>query len=287
MNADISFLVTLNQEKGFQIVKKYSPVGMSSYSFKGTIGEILKLKIVYEEKVTTMTYDSETIICIPLYRLSRLPPARSKKLSVRIRKNYLGFIFLFFSNEPQNESILSISNSYGIINSTVTNSLEYKYLSREDDYSYRFKVFREIVSREIYNCKIDFHPYSFGYLNIIIPVDVNISGVHPENILDRFSSYLAKYFRSEDLVTRLSEKEFLIFLPFAEKFGENSLKNKFVETLKSINSEINLVNEKNIRISCLYALKFYEPSEQGTDYSENNIEKIIEYLKGNARELIP
>ncbi|NLJ05396.1 MAG: hypothetical protein GX435_06840 [Exilispira sp.] len=287
MNADISFLVTLNQEKGFQIIKKYSPVGMSSYSFKGTIAEILKLAIIYEEKVTTMTYDSETILCIPLYRLSRLPPARSKKLSVRIRKNYLGFIFLFFSNEPQSESILSISNSYGIINSTVTNSLEYKYLSREDDYSYRFKVFKEIVSREIYNCKIDFHPYCFGYLKIIVPSDSNISGVRINSTLDKFSSYLAKYFRSEDLVTRLSESEFLIFLPFAEKFGENSLKNKFAETLKCINNEINLKNPGIINISCLYALEFYEPSEQGTDFSESKIERIIEHLKGNARELIP
>jgi len=34
-------------------------------------------------------------------------------------------------------------------------------------------------------------------------------------------------------------------------------------------------------------LEFYEPSEQGTDFSESKIERIIEHLKGNARELIP
>lgn len=280
-DADISYLVLTYPSHEFKIISKYSPVNISSLTNKESIFELLKLKILYEEKVTTISYDNENIVCIPLYRLSRLPSTRAKKVTSRIRKNYLGFILLFFTGEPRRESIFSISNSYSIINSIIINSLEYNNLSKEDDYTFRFKVFKEIVIREVYNCCQENHNYGFGYIKL----DINDKSTNAGVINDKFKEFgiiLHQVFRSEDMVTRISENEFFIFLPFAERSGESSLKLKIANSatlLMKKGKEENLINKLNIYNS----FSFYSPCEKNIIVDLDN---IINDLKEKATKIL-
>jgi len=276
-NADISYLVLNKLNKEFEIISKYSPLNLSLSTNKETIFELLKLKILYEEKVTTLSYDNENIVCIPLYRISRLPASRAKKITSRIRKNYLGFILLFFSNEPQKETIFSISSSYSIINSIIVNSLEYNNLSKEDDYTYRFKVFKEIVVREIHNCNEENHNYAFGYIKIDSD-NSNFFKFIDTGVIKEFGISLNKYFRSEDLITRISENEYFIFLPFAEKHGKETLKMKITSWIKNlIQNEFKDEILKNLNL--FYAFSFNVPSEKNIII---DLDIIIKELKENA-----
>lgn len=279
-NADISYLVLAYPNNEFKIISKYSSLNIASITNKETIFELLKLKILYEEKVTTLSYDHENIVCIPLYRVSRLPSTRAKKLTSRIRKNYLGFILMFFSADPKKEIIFSISNSYTIINSIIINSLEYSNLSKEDDYTYRFRVFKEIVIREAYNCCQENHNYSFGYVKIEGLVD-NITDNNFKNKIKEFGSNLHHVLRSEDLVTHLSDSEYFIFLPFAEKFGEEALKIKIVNSFISLfNNAFDKEISKTIEINVSFL--FFSPCDKNIII---DLDHIINELKDKATKI--
>ncbi|MEJ5273433.1 MAG: hypothetical protein WH035_04840, partial [Spirochaetota bacterium] len=258
-NADISYLVLAYPNNEFKIVSKYSPLNLSLSSNKEIIFEILKLKIIYEEKVTTLSYDNENILCIPLYKISRLPSTRAKKLTSRIRKNYLGFIIMFYTTDLKKEIIFSISNSYNIINTIIINSLEYSNLSKEDDYTYRFRVFKEIVIREVYNCCQEGYNFGFCYFKIDISnIDYSDNAIKKE--LSEFITNLQHLLRNEDLITHLSEFEYFIFLPFAEKYGEESLKVKIVNSFSNFyNKSINKDKFANTQIYISFV--FYNPCE--------------------------
>jgi len=275
--ADISYLVLTYPNHDFKVISKYSPVNISLSTNKETLFELLKLKILYEEKVTTLSYDNENIVCIPLYRVSRLPPSRSKKITSRIRKNYFGFILLFFSTEPKRETIFSISNSYSIINSIIINSLEYSNLSKEDDFTYRFKVFKEIVMREAYNCCQENHNYGFGYIKIDI-INPEILNKIDNQKIKEFSKNLHRYFRSEDLITHLSEKEYFIFLPFAEKHGEEALKLKIMNWFTSLLRNENKVDLRNY-LTINYSFSFFTSCDKNIII---DIDNIIENLREKA-----
>ncbi|MFN3411244.1 MAG: hypothetical protein ACK4YF_03695 [Exilispira sp.] len=278
--SDISYLILTYPSNEFKIVAKYSPISITSITNKETIFELLKLKILYEEKVTTLSYDNENIVAIPLYRLSRLPASRAKKISSRVRRNYIGFILLFFSAEPKKEVIFSITNSYNIINSIIVNSIEYSNFSKEDDFTYRFKIFKEIVIREAYNCCQESHNFAFCYIKIEV-VEKNKNSLNFRDIIKEFGYLLHKLFRNEDLITRLSENEFFIFLPFAEKMGETSLKLKIAKALSNLLKKQNKEDIYN-QIELYSSFVFNEPCSKNIVI---DIDSIIEELKEDATKI--
>ncbi|NMC66837.1 MAG: hypothetical protein GYA61_01290 [Spirochaetales bacterium] len=273
-NADVSYLVLSYPNNEFKIVSKYSPVNLTSSTNKEIIFELLKLKILYEEKVTTLSYDNENIVCIPLYRVSRLPSTRAKKLTSRIRKNYLGFIILFFTTEPKKEIIFSISNSYNVINSIIINSLEYSNLSKEDDHTYRFRVFKEIVIREAFNCCQEGHNFGFCYLKINLPKEL-YQNEKIKILLNEFIINLHHLLRSEDLMTHISDYEYFIFLPFAEKHGEGSLKGKVSSSFVNF---YNKTSKKEIfeKVELYLSFSFLSPCEKNIMI---DVDSIINELK--------